>query len=249
MSEGKEQTAVSDTRQQSIQDEYYSTINRLALHVLESHDDLDEHFKRMNSETRKKTAESVIYSRDLQGIQISLLLYHIKRYFEVYRKSTTVRPRKENHKEHHFAKPFDECFQTYRSGLFIACAMLSHPVNEGIIKFVARQNNIERHCKKTNKTEKLPITMGKLVCHGLLSNDAADASLAIYESHRDDIHHMNEAISKIEDWHKFAKNNLRNLARVESFVFGYDMVDGDFQPHHEQYWCMGNDKLTVLKFD
>ena len=48
MSEGKEQTAVSDTRQQSIQDEYYWTIEKLALIVLESHDDLDEHYQGMS---------------------------------------------------------------------------------------------------------------------------------------------------------------------------------------------------------
>ena len=244
MSEGKEQTAVSDTRQQSIQDEYYFTIEKLALIVLESHDDLDEHYQGMSTEKRIETAEQVIYSRDLQGIQISLLLYHIKRYFEVYRKSTTVRPLKEHDKEHHFAKHFDECFQTYRSGLFNACAMLSHPVNEGIIKFVIDRNGRKELHQMTQDKATVILKNDEL-----LTPEVADASIAIYKSYRNDIHHMNPKISKIKDWHKFAKNNLRNLARVESFVFGYDMVDGDFQPHHEQYWCMGNDKLTVLKFD
>ena len=245
MSEGKEQTAVSDTRQQSIQDEYYSTIEKLALIVLESHDDLDEHYQGMSTEKRIETAEQVIYSRDLQGIQISLLLYHIKRYFEVYRKSTTVRPLKEHHKEHHFAKPFDECFQTYRSGLFIACTMLAQAINEGIINFVAERNNI-----KAKRGGNLPITIKEFVKHGHFTNEVAQASEAICNrTERNKLQHMKKEISCIDDWHNRAKNNLRNLARVESFVFGYDMVDGDFQPHHEQYWCMGNDKLTVLKFD
>ena len=97
MNEGKEQTPVSDTPQESIQSDYYCLIERLALHVLKSHDDLDEHYKRMSTEKRIKTAksETVIYSPDLQGIRESLLLYHIERYFEVYRKPTTVRPLKE----------------------------------------------------------------------------------------------------------------------------------------------------------
>ena len=247
MSEGQEQTAESDTRQQSIQDDYYFTIMQLAYIVLQSHDDLDEHYQSISLDTRTDTVQSeqVIYSPDLQGIPGNLLLYHIERYFEVYRKPITVRPR-ENHKELHFAKHFDECFQTYRSGLFNACAMLSHPVNEGIIKFVIDRNGRkELHQIDQDKATVI------LKNDELLTPEVADASIAIYKSYRNDIHHMNPKISKIKDWHKFAKNNLRNLARVESFVFGYDMVDGDFQPHHEQYWCMGKDKLTqtVLKFN
>ena len=242
MSEGKEQTAVSDTPQELFQKEYYSRINRLALMVLESHDDLDEHFQGMSTEKRIETAESVIYSGDLQGIEVNLLLYHIERYFEVYRKPITIRP----FRKHHFYKPFDECFQTYRSGFFIACTMLTQAVNEGIIKFVAERNDI-----KAKRGGNLPFTIEEFVKEGLFTNEAALASKTICNrNERDDIHHMNEEISDIEDWHELAKRNLRNLSVVESYVFGYDYEDKTIRPHHPQHWEKGNDNLIhgLLRF-
>ena len=242
MNEGKEQTAVSDTPQELFQKEYYSRINRLALMVLESHDDLDEHFQGMSTETRIETAESVIYSRDLQGIPVNLLIYHIERYFEVYRKPITIRP----FRKHHFYKPFDECFQTYRSGFFIACTMMTQSINEGIINFVAERNSI-----KAKRGGNLPLTIGKFVKHGLFTNEAAQASKVICErDERNDLHHMKPEISQIEDWHKLAKRNLRNLKKVESCVFGYDFEDKTIRPHHPQHWEKGNDNLIqgLLRF-
>ena len=241
MCEGKEKTLVSDAPVESKKDDYNATLKRLTYRVLRLHDDLDEHYLGMSTEEHIETVESVIYSRDLQGIPVNLLIWHIERYFEVYRKSFNFRPQKDPH----FAKHFDECFQTYRSGLFNACAMLSHPVNEGIIKFVIDRNGRKELHQMTQDKATVILKNDEL-----LTPEVADASIAIYKSHRNDIHHMNEGISKIEDWHKLAKNNLRNLAKVESFVFGYDMVDKDLQPHHKQYWDIGEDNLTQasLKF-
>ena len=240
MCEGKEKT-LSDAPVESKKDDYNATLKRLTYRVLRLHDDLDEHYLGMSTEEHIETVESVIYSRDLQGIPVNLLLYHIERHFEVYRKSFNFRPQK----DYHFAKPFDECFQTYRSGLFNACVMLSHPVNEGIIKFVIDRNGRKELHQMTQDKATVILKNDEL-----LTPEVADASIAIYKSHRNDFHHLNPKISEIPDLHELAKNNLRNLAKVESFVFGYNMVDKDFQPHHKQYWDIGEDNLTQasLKF-
>ena len=79
-------------------------------------------------------------------------------------------------------------------------------------------------------------TIDILVSHQLLTCDAANASKAIYRSYRDAIHHMREDIIKIQDWHELAKKNLRNLARVESCVFGFDLEEGAMRLHFPRHW-------------
>jgi hypothetical protein len=43
---------------------------------------------------------------------------------------------------HYFAAASSECIYLYRDGYFIGAVMMSHAINEGIIKFVAERNNI-----------------------------------------------------------------------------------------------------------
>ena len=38
---------------------------------------------------------------------------------------------------HYFAKVSSECIYLYRDGYFIGAVMMSHAINEGIIKFIA----------------------------------------------------------------------------------------------------------------
>ena len=45
---------------------------------------------------------------------------------------------------HYFAPASSECIYLYRDGYFIGAVMMSHAINEGIIKFVAERNNIGR---------------------------------------------------------------------------------------------------------
>ena len=46
---------------------------------------------------------------------------------------------------HYFARASSECIYLYRDGYFIGAVMMSHAINEGIMKFVAERNRIERH--------------------------------------------------------------------------------------------------------
>jgi hypothetical protein len=45
---------------------------------------------------------------------------------------------------HYFAKVSSECIYLYRDGYFIGAVMMSHAINEGIIKFIAERNKINR---------------------------------------------------------------------------------------------------------
>ena len=135
----------------------------------------------------------------------------------------------------HFSRASYECIQTYRSGMFIACAMMTHSVNEGIIKFVAMRNHVKQ-------VGKLPDTLNILVSRNLITDTCALASEAIWKSYRNDIHHMNPGISKIQDWHELAKQNLRHLATVEYCVFGYDINQGSLILHFPQHWDFDGDQ-------
>ena len=46
---------------------------------------------------------------------------------------------------HYFAPASSECIYLYRDGYFIGAVMMSHSINDGIIKFVAESNCIERY--------------------------------------------------------------------------------------------------------
>lgn len=129
----------------------------------------------------------------------------------------------------HFSDASYECIQAYRLGLFTSCVMLTQSINEGIIKFVAERNQV-------NRTGDIPDTLNTLISRNLITNACAQASEAIWKSYRNDIHHMNPGISKIQDWHQLAKQNLRHLATIEYCVFGYDMNQGALRLHYPQHW-------------
>ena len=116
----------------------------------------------------------------------------------------------------YFSNAAEECINAYQHGLFIACVMMTHPVNEGIIKFIVERNQIKQ-------TGDLPDVLSDLESQKLISRDCVQASEAIWRSYRNDIHHMNKGITKVKDWHELARQNLRHLATIERYVFGYDL--------------------------
>lgn len=117
---------------------------------------------------------------------------------------------------------------------FIQCASGTHPLNEAIIKFVAKRNHIER-------TECIPKILDKLVSKNAISNACAESSEAIYKSYRNDIHHLNPGIDKIKDWHNFARRNFRNIATIEHNIFGYMKQEDALFLNYPQYWDYGYD--------
>ena len=92
---------------------------------------------------------------------------------------------------HHFARASTECIDLYRDGHFIATVMATQAVNEGITKFVAERNNINYE----NMT--LSDLLTNLASQSIFSQDCFEASDQIRRSFRNDVHHMNPPVAKI----------------------------------------------------
>ena len=125
-----------------------------------------------------------------------------------------------------------------KSLLFMACVLSTHPLNEAIIKFVAKRNQIKQ-------TEGIPKLLEKLVSKNAISDACAVSSEAIYKSYRNDLHHLNPSVSKIEvEWHDFARRNFRNIATIEHDIFGYTKEGDTLFLNYPQYWDYGYDSTS-----
>lgn len=145
--------------------------------------------------------------------------------------------------EHYFAPASSECIYLYRDGYFIGTVMMSHAINEGIIKFIAQRNDIKQqetgHEKKT--IEEL---INELQEKGHISANCANASKSIWKSHRNDIHHMNPNVTKIP-FKKLAQRNIKHLSTIEKEIFGYDIHNGAIAPHQPKYWDINSNGTTT----
>jgi len=144
---------------------------------------------------------------------------------------------------HYFAPASSECIYLYRDGYFIGAVMMSHAINEGIIKFVTERNGIER-----NKSDGTTKTIEELVEafreKNILSSVNANASLSIWKSFRADIHHMNPTVAKL-DFQHLAQQNLKYLSSIEREIFGFKFNNGAIIPTHPQYWDIKPDGTTI----
>lgn len=134
--------------------------------------------------------------------------------------------------DHYFSAASSECILLYRDGHFISAVMASQAVNEGIVKFIADRNNIPRE-----KHDKLIETLKN---KGMISGEFAAASTGIWNSHRNDVHHMNPKVSKIP-FQKLAKKNLKSLAIIENEIFGVACKEGKLFPKQPKYWEIQKD--------
>ena len=145
---------------------------------------------------------------------------------------------------HYFAHASSECIYLYRDGYFIGAVMMSHAINEGIIKFVAERNGIERH--KTDGTTK---TIAELIDEfrekSIISDACADASMGIWKSFRADIHHMNPTVATI-DFQKLAQQNLKHLSAIEKEIFDFKINNGAIVPSQPKYWDIKADGTTAV---
>lgn len=140
---------------------------------------------------------------------------------------------------HYFATASSECIYLYRDGYFIGAVMMSHAINEGIIKFVAERNNINRH-RGDGSTKSIEDLILELEKKNNISKNCADASTKIYKSFRADIHHMTPIIGKIS-FQQLAEQNLKCLSKIEREIFGHDFKDGAIAPHQPKYWDIKSD--------
>ena len=120
---------------------------------------------------------------------------------------------------HYFAQVSSECIYLYRDGYFIGAVMMSHAINEGIIKFIAERNNIERQ-KEDGTTKTIKELVDEFKTKNIISQNCAGASKKIWKSFRADIHHMNPKIAEIP-FQELAQQNLKCLSIIEKEIFGH----------------------------
>ncbi len=139
----------------------------------------------------------------------------------------------------HFAKASTECLLLYRDGHFIATVMMSHAINEGIIKFVAERNAINL-TMQNGDAKSIDLLIEELKKSGKFSDTCAKASQGIYGSFRNDVHHMSPKMTQI-DFVSLALKNIQRLALIEGEIFAFEMEQGAINPKNPAYWDAGPD--------
>ncbi len=134
---------------------------------------------------------------------------------------------------HHFAAASAQCIDLYRDGYFLSAVMVSQAVNEGICRFVLQRNGRKVPEKPTQGCLRKAIT--KLANDAVISQPLAHASERIWDSFRNDVHHMKPEVAQM-CFRNLAKRNLQDLAIIEKEVFGVRIESGRLIPHHPQYW-------------
>jgi hypothetical protein len=121
--------------------------------------------------------------------------------------------------------------------------MMSHAINEGIIKFVTERNGIERN-KSDGTTKTIEELIEEFKERNILSSSSAEASLSIWKSFRADIHHMNPTVAKL-DFRLLAQQNIKSLSLIEREIFDFKFNNGAIVPTHPQYWDIKADGTTT----
>ena len=145
---------------------------------------------------------------------------------------------------HYFASASSECIYLYRDGYFIGAVMMSHAINEGIIKFVAERNGIGRTAQD-GTTKTIEDLIKELTERSIITNICANASLKIWKSYRNDIHHMNPTVAKV-DFQKLAQTNLKHLSMIEREIFDFKINNDAIVPTQPKYWDIKGDGTTVV---
>ncbi len=153
----------------------------------------------------------------------------VRRYLEVKRQGIIP--------DHHFSQASTECIDLYRDGHFIATVMATQAVNEGILKLVAERNRLP-YKERNFRDYILDLKTSPLL--DIFPYACLEASRKIWDSFRNDVHHMNPKVSQIP-FQKLAKENIQRLALVEREVFGGNFQDGQLVPKHPLYWDVSKD--------
>ena len=140
----------------------------------------------------------------------------------------------------HFAPASAECLYLYRDGHFIATVMTTQAVNEGIIRFVAQRNSI-------NKYENMYLgdLLTELELQDILSQKCFKASKQILKSFRNDVHHMNPKVATI-DFQELAKKNIQKLSVIEREIWDAYHDDKGLVPLQPKYWDKNPDGTVTI---
>jgi hypothetical protein len=74
----------------------------------------------------------------------------------------------------------------------------------------------------------------------IISSICRDASVRIWRSYRNDIHHMNPTVANI-NFEKLAQQNLKFLSTIEKEIFDFKFNNGAIVPTQPKYWDIKSD--------
>lgn len=140
---------------------------------------------------------------------------------------------------HYFSNASVQCVELYRDGYFMAAVMMSHAINEAIIRFIVERNHIGQ-VAEDGKTKSKEVLIKEIEDNKTVSQQCVNALRRIYQSHRNDVHHFNPPVASI-NFESLARENLLRLAVIEKEIFEADVIDGKMSLHNSQYWDMNKD--------
>jgi len=129
---------------------------------------------------------------------------------------------------HHFTWASMECIYLYRDGYFIATAMATQALNEGLIRFIAERNGIPPN-------QDLCDLAALFLTQNIVSAACADAMRRLLSSFRNDFHHLNPSISKVPV-QDIARRNIEDISAIEKEVFEHSYENGKINPKQGKYW-------------
>lgn len=130
--------------------------------------------------------------------------------------------------DHHSTWASTECVYLYREGYFMATAMATQALNEGLIRFIADCNGIASN-------QELNALVDALLGQKAISDGCANAMRRILKSFHNDFHHLNPSISKVSV-QEIAKRNIEDIGVVEKEIFEHFFDRGKLIPKQPKYW-------------
>lgn len=134
----------------------------------------------------------------------------------------------------YFSEAIMECHEVYKSGYFIAAVMVTQAVNERLLKFIAEKSGVMGRNEITLPPLVDLKTSPLLRAHPY---ECVAAFKKIFDSHRNDVHHLDPSISEI-NFPKQAKENIECLDLIEREIFALRLTDTPGRPERKypQYW-------------
>ncbi len=139
---------------------------------------------------------------------------------------------------HHFAPASSECIDLYRDGYELSAVMVSQAVTEGMWRFVLERNDVAYDRDREGQA-------AALVTSGTISADCATAFGRIWQSFRNDVHHMNPPVARVP-FRDLARRNLIDLAVIEREIFAVTFNEGRIVPVRRLYWDLQADGTTSV---
>jgi hypothetical protein len=139
---------------------------------------------------------------------------------------------------HHFTWASTECVYLYRDGYFMATAMATQALNEGLLRFIAERNGIP-----TNQD--LYVLIDTFLAQDVVSVNCANAMRQILKSFRNDFHHLNPSISNVPV-QNIARRNIENITLIEKEIFEHSYENGKLFPKQPKYWDTRPDGTMLI---